>query len=373
LKRLLERLKSSWPGRLAAAYGQSKAGSYAAGLAFNAFMTMFPLILGLLSVVALVVHDTNTEERLQNIIAGIFPSDAHSQLMQAFQGIKRNLSVVGLVSIAGLVWGGTSFFASMEFALTQIFGTRQRDMLRQRLMGAVMMLVFLAALLVTAGANAVAGSSLPLRQVAGFIVGALVLVGLLVAIYRFVPNRSFRLSEIWPGALFAGILIEILSLAFPIYARIAHGFNTYGQQFALFFLLATWLYLLSQLLLLGAVYNRMRLGPPREEGMVAQPGDRGETPPPPAEAIDEQRREAGAGRPAELEPAGQKARASDLAQGRADHGASAGGSAPPSDRTAGPWKSPRGKLKQVLFSVLAAVMGLVALIRAPKPRSGDHT
>src|SRR2546425_9610317 len=57
------------------------------------------------------------------------------------------------------------------------------------------------------------------------------------------------------------------------------GEGPYGQQFALFFLLATWLYLLSQLLLLGAVFNRMRLGAPREEGAVAQPGDRGEPPP----------------------------------------------------------------------------------------------
>jgi hypothetical protein len=214
-------------------------------------------------------------------------------LVQALKGVRRNSGLFGVISIVGLIWGGTSFFTSMEFALTQIFGTRQRDALRQRVMGFLMMLLFLAALLLTAGANAAAASSLPAGQVAGFIVGALVLVALLTAIYRFVPNRSFRLAELWPGALFAGVLIEVFSLIFPIYARIAHGFNTYGQQFALFFLLATWLYFLSQLLLLGAVLNRMRLGPPSEEGMVAQPGDRGETPPPPARAIDEQRQEAG--------------------------------------------------------------------------------
>ena len=58
----------------------------------------------------------------------------------------------------------------------------------------------------------------------------------------------------------SGVLIEGLSLGFPLYARFAGSFNTYGAQFGLFFLLATWLYLLSQLLLLGAVYNRFRLG-----------------------------------------------------------------------------------------------------------------
>jgi hypothetical protein len=234
------------------------------------------------------------------------------------------------------------------------------------------MLLFLAALLVTAGANAAAASSLPAGQVGGFIVGALVLVALLTAIYRFVPNRSFRLAEIWPGALFAGVLIEVFSLIFPIYARVAHGFNTYGQQFALFFLLATWLFFLSQLLLLGAVMNRMRLGPPREEGMVAQPGDRGETPPAPAQAIDEQRKEAG------MEPAAagsaSRAASSDRTRG-ADDGRPASGAAGVGEArpAAGgrPGKSLQGAAKQALFTVLAAAIGILALIRHPKSQNGS--
>jgi membrane protein len=371
VKGLLERFKSALPGRLVAAYGQSKAGNYAAGLAFNAFMTMFPLILGLLSIVGLVIRDPGTEQQLQNIIAGIFPSDAHSQLIQAFKGVKNNAGLVGLISIAGLVWGGTSFFASLEFALTQIFGTRQRDILRQRLMGAVMMVVFLAALLLAAGANAAVGSSLPLGSVGGFVVGALVLVALLITIYRFVPNRSFRLAEIWQGALLAGLLIEVLSLVFPLYARLAHGFNTYGQQFALFFLLATWLYLLSQLLLLGAVFNRMRLGPPREEGMVAQPGDRGETPPPPAEAIDAQR-EAGGQEAGQHDAAAVQERetaAPDAGEGRSDRGDRGerpkpeAGTAPEGGRAAASVKPPAGRVKRALLTVLAAAIGLAALAR----------
>src|SRR5439155_27001848 len=150
--------------------------------------------------------------------------------------------------LGGMLWGGTSFFVSIEFALTQIFGTDQRSMVRQRLMGAVMILVFLAALLLTAGASVTVGSGLPFGRILGFVVGALVLVVLFVVIYRYVPNRSFRLSEVLPGALIAGLLTEVLTLVFPLYAHLSRGFNTYGQQFALFFVLATWMYLLSQLL-----------------------------------------------------------------------------------------------------------------------------
>jgi len=86
--------------------------------------------------------------------------------------------------------------------------------------------------------------------------------------------------------------IEVLSLAFPIYARIAGGFNTYGAQFALFFLLATWFYFLSQLLLLGAVYNKFRLGEPAARGIVASPMGESRSKPKPVEAIEERKAQA---------------------------------------------------------------------------------
>src|SRR5256886_10586160 len=188
----------------------------------------------------------------------------------------------------------------MEFALTQIFGTKQRDMLRQRLMGLVMMLLLVVAIVLTVGLNSVA-AFVPFKAlgtigdvlawVTSFVLGAIVMVGLLVALYRFVPNRTFRVRDVLPGALLAGGLIEALSLAFPIYARIAGGFNTYGAQFALFFLLATWFYFLSQLLLLGAAYNKFRLGEPAASGIVASPMGESRSKPEPAEAIEQRKAE----------------------------------------------------------------------------------
>ena len=136
-------------------------------------------------------------------------------------------------------------------------------MLRQKFMGLGMMALLMVALGVTIAANSAAGylsNFIPFAWVLRVLFGAVVMVTLLVLLYRFIPNRTFALHDVLPGALLAGVLIEGLSLGFPLYARFAGSFNTYGAQFGLFFLLATWLYLLSQLLLLGAVYNRFRLG-----------------------------------------------------------------------------------------------------------------
>ena len=255
------------------AYAESRASNFALALAFAGFMSMFPIILGTLSVVGFAVREPGTYAYFQSIILAVFPSSAHSELEKALTGVRQSAGLLGLISLGGLLWSASSVFATLEFALTEIFGTSQRDMLRQRAMGLIMMLLLVPAIALTVCINA-AVAILGLAwasTIGGFAAGAIVMTALLCALYRFVPNRTFRLRELLPGAILAGVGIEILSLAFPVYAWIAHGFNTYGAQFALFFLLATWFYLLSQLVLLGAVYNKFRLGEPVRHGLVASP------------------------------------------------------------------------------------------------------
>jgi membrane protein len=286
---VLKRLGSWRPVQVLMAYGASQGGNYAASLSYNAFLAMFPLILGILSIIGLAVKDPGVQKTLYTGIVSVFPSDAHAQILQTLEGVKHNAGILGILSILGLLWSGTSLFASMEFALTQIFGTKQRDMLRQRAMGLIMVVVFIAAVLFVVGANSALAAS-PGAGAIGAVAGAVVLVALLIAIYRFVPNRTFALKDIWPGAVLAGVLVELFSLLFPLYAKISHGFGTYGQQFALFFLLAMWLGFLSQFILVGAVFNKMRLGTPQEEGIVSSPAADSREHKAPNEAIEDQKK-----------------------------------------------------------------------------------
>jgi len=262
------------PVRVIVAYGESQASNYAAALAFAAFLSMFPMILGALSIIGYAIRDAAAEARFQSLIIQLFPGNAQPELESAIRGVRQSAGWLGLVSLAGIVWSAGGIYATMEFALTQIFGTKQRNLLRKKLMGFVMMMLLVVALGITVAANAAAGflsNYVPYAWVLSIVIGAGVMVMVLVLLYRFVPNRTFRLYEVLPGALLAGVLIEVLALAFPLYARFASSFNTYGAQFGLFFVLATWLYLLSQLLLLGAVFNQLRLEQPGKRGLITIP------------------------------------------------------------------------------------------------------
>ena len=249
--------------RVLSAYGASQASNYAAALAFAGFLAMFPMMLGALSIVGFLIRDPATQIKFMNLIVQMFPNTAQQQLVTALTGVKQSAGWMGLVSLGGLIWSASGIFSTIEFALTQVFGTKQRGMLRQKAMGLVMMLVLVVAIAATVAANSIV-NLFPMAWLVSLVIGALLMVGMLLVLYRFVPNRTFRLKDVLPGAILAGVLIEVLTLAFPFYQRVSHGFNTYGAQFGLFFLIATWLYLLSQVLLLGAVYNRFRLGKPHK-------------------------------------------------------------------------------------------------------------
>jgi membrane protein len=256
---MIHRIRSWTPLRILAAYGESQASNYAAALAFSCTLAMFPLMLGILSLVGLSIRDPGTEAKAQTLIIQMFPGPAQSQLLSALHGVRQSAGWLGFLALAGLVWSASGIFSTMEFALTQIFGTKQRDMVRQKVMGFLMMMLLVVAVGVTVLANTLA-ALFPFAWITGFVIGSVVMVGLLVMLYRFVPNRTFDVGDVIPGALLAGVLIEVFSLGFPLYARYAGGFNTYGAQFGLFFLLATWFYIVSQLIMLGAVFIQFRLG-----------------------------------------------------------------------------------------------------------------
>jgi membrane protein len=178
--------------------------------------------------------------------------------LQSFQGAKSTAGTLAVASVLALVWSGTNLFASMEFALNQIYLSATRSFWRNRLMGLTMLGVFLVAVGVSVGVST-ATAAAPEHTIVAFIFGALIMAAVLLIIYRYVPNRKSSFSELWPGALAAGVCIELLNFAFPTYVALTHGVATYGRSFGFLFILGTWTYFLSMFLLFGAVMNRMRL------------------------------------------------------------------------------------------------------------------
>jgi membrane protein len=247
--------------RLLFAYFESSTSNYAAGLAFNAFLTMFPIVLGLFALLGAVIHDPAVFREVERAVIQAFPADTQPSLRQALQEARHNAGTIGVISIVGLLYSGTGLFASLEFALDQIYGVRGRNPIAQRIRGVGLILVFAVAIVLAAVLNAAIGfldgqllnSAAYLNVVAGW----LVITYLMFWIYRYVPNRAMTTREVLPGAVAAGALIELLSLAFPLINSLTHQASAYTKTFTLLLALATWLYLMCQLILMGALFNRL--------------------------------------------------------------------------------------------------------------------
>ncbi len=258
--RPLRRWLKHWPPmRVLLVYRDTKAGDYAAGLAFHALLTMFPIFLGLLTLLGLITRNEDLDLRVESAIVTSFPLGMQIEVKNAILSLQHSAGTYGLVAVAWLAWTGTGYFSHLEWAVNRIYICPNRSFLHQRLMGLGMICALSTSIAAGVGAAWVL-SEVKVLSPLGFVINWLILALLLWSMYHVVPNRRVGLHESWPGALLASFLIQVLNLAFPLYLRLTHNFNAFGRGLLLFLVLVTWLYLVSQLLLLGAVLNRLQLG-----------------------------------------------------------------------------------------------------------------
>lgn len=255
----LRRLKRLGPVRVFLTYHESQVGDHAAGLAFHALLTMFPIFLGLLTVLGLVTRSADLDVRVQQVIITTFPSGMQVELRNALLALRHAAGAYGLVAVAWLLWSGTGYFAHLEWAMNRIYISRNRSFWMERLMGLGMICALSTSIVAAVVANWVL-ASFAAPSVLGFIANWLVLTLLLLSMYWVVPNRRVSVGESWPGAVLAGLSIQILNLAFPLYLHFTHNLNAFGRGFLLFLVMVSWPYLVSQLILLGAVVNRLQMG-----------------------------------------------------------------------------------------------------------------
>src|SRR5437588_10930654 len=107
LPALAARLTSLYPVRLALAFADSQAPNYAAGLAFNMFMSMFPLLLGLLAIVGLVLRSRGQQAQVSTTVLSFFPPEAHQALLRTLDGVRQHAGLVGIVGLSGRLWSGS--------------------------------------------------------------------------------------------------------------------------------------------------------------------------------------------------------------------------------------------------------------------------
>lgn len=260
-----DRAGESLPGRTLRKFLEDQGPNQAVLIAWNALFAAFPIVIFILAILGFFLGLGGISSgNIQQDLYAALPGGAGKDLTDP---LKNSAGVLAVVGILGLLWSGAGLFGSMESAFDLVYHTRPRNFLKQKLMAFGMIIVFT----VLAGPLVLSASALPLIEkipffpailtrtplnlVLQFVTGVPVGFVLYVAIYYVVPNRRQKLGQVWPGALLAGVLLEVVTLVFPVYLNLNRGFNRFGQSLGLLFILMTYFYFLGMITMLGAELN----------------------------------------------------------------------------------------------------------------------
>jgi membrane protein len=248
-----------------------------AGMVSYGVLTSFlPLLLAVFTLLALLPATFGNPQDLANQIDVILPANVRAEVNVSalLHAVSANAGILWLISIAGLLWGGSNLFGSIESAFAIIFRVKTRDFLPQKIMalGMIVLLVLLlplsfASSFVVSAASTRLSHILPasmtglLAQIIAGITSVTALFNLFLAIYTVVPNIPVRWRYAWRGAVVATIAMYVVNTLFPFYT--AHFVNTkqYGvAALAGSVILVIWFWFFSVILLVGAQVNALVMG-----------------------------------------------------------------------------------------------------------------
>lgn len=244
----------------------------AAQTAYYFFFSLFPIVLFLAPMLALVGNKQETIGVLMSQLATTVPAEAFELVSGVVREVVLTPNAPGLMSVGALLaaWAGSNIFSALIDALNTAYDvTDTRPWWRKKLiaLGAVVVsgVVFaVATTVLLAGENLVGaaadrlgvGSTGRVLWTAIQIPVALgMLVGLAWMIFLWLPNVKQNRKQALVGAVVTTVLWLVMTLLFRLYVQNFGSYSkTYGAIGAVIVLL-TWMYLSMLVLLVGGELN----------------------------------------------------------------------------------------------------------------------
>ena len=239
----------------------------AAGVAYYALFSIFPLIIGMITVFSYFLEAENIQANIASAVGGFLPG-SEQFVQDNIEGILNIRSALGLFSLVGLLWSGSAMFGALDRAINRawdihndrpIYVGKPRHILMVISAGGLFAVSMSSAAIVRT-AQELPGLDLP---VIGFVIdnmGHIILQGvsfslmlvIFLMLYKAVPNTKTYWRYIWPGAIVAAVLFETSKNLFILYLeKFASYQNVYGTLAPVIVLLF-WAYVSSFIVLLGA-------------------------------------------------------------------------------------------------------------------------
>jgi len=267
--------------RVAKEMQQIESTHLAAGVAYYALLSLFPLLLGLLALGGILLSSEGTYQGLLSFVTENLPG-SKAFVEQNVGEVVEFRGVVGVGAILGFLWTASIGFGAVARSVNRAWGIRvNRPFYVAKPLHILMALAVGALFLISTSATSVIEVitdperdfgipaqefflQLGLGHLALRMVPWGINIFIFLMIYRFAPNCKTYWRYIWPGAVVAAVLLEVSKGLFLWYLDNLAIYNqVYGSVTSVIVLLF-WIYVSALILILGAEigaeHSRMRLG-----------------------------------------------------------------------------------------------------------------
>jgi len=249
--------------RTAKQLGQDNAADMAGSIAYYGILSIFPLLLGIISILGFFLPSETVQRQVFQFVEVNLPASVNL-VEQNISNIIRLRGTIGIVSLLGLIWSGSTIFGAIGRVMDRAWGIqKQRPFyirkLRDTTLALATSILFFLSLGLTSFSAIIPLIELPVMETLAVLVsrllGFLIIFTVFSLTYMFMPNIKTPWRHIWPGALFAAILFETVKSLFIYYLANFTSYELVYGSLASVIVLLVWVYLSAYILIIGAEFS----------------------------------------------------------------------------------------------------------------------
>ncbi|MDE3096663.1 MAG: YihY/virulence factor BrkB family protein [Chloroflexota bacterium] len=242
----------------------------AAAISYYALFSIVPLAIFLVSVFGFVLNNASVRQSVVDQVLNFLPlsqSSGRTAVENALNRVKHISGPAAALSLLLTLWTSSAMFAAVRGSLNTVFRVDEhRPFVQGKLLDLAQVggiaLFIVGSIVLTGLLKAVqslssqhlgsfAGGN-PLWAVAFLLVPAFVSFVAFLALYRAVPAAHLSWPEVLPGAAAATILFELLKNTFAIYVANYNNYDVVYGSLAGILLFLLYMFLSSNIVLIGA-------------------------------------------------------------------------------------------------------------------------
>jgi membrane protein len=246
--------------------GNHNSAHLAAGVAYFAILSMFPLLLGIIAVFGFFLPSADLQGTLLKFVGDNVPGAA-GILQQNIENIIQLRGPIGIISIVVLFWGASAVFSALSLAINRAwdinryrrhFFIRKASELGMAIGIGFLLILSLAAssvISIMRGIFSLPAADLLIVNIGSRAAAFLLITAVFLLLYKFVPNTKTYWRYIWPGALLAAVLFEIARTLFVLYLENFANYQLLYGSVASIIILLVWIYYCAFIVILGAEFS----------------------------------------------------------------------------------------------------------------------